>query len=67
MADCVAKLALRHRANRDSVVSVPTGTEAVMMGRLDRGRRQLFYAFNLEEVVPQDHLVRGIAEVLDLS
>jgi transposase len=38
-----------------------------MMGRLDRGQRQLFYAFNLEEVVPQDHLVRGIAEVLDLS
>jgi transposase len=38
-----------------------------MMGRLDRGQRQLFYAFNLEEVVPQDHLVRGIAEVPDLS
>ena len=38
-----------------------------MMGRLDRGQRQLFYAFNLEEVVPQDHLVRGIPEVLDLS
>ena len=67
MADCVAKLALRHRANSDSVVSVLTGTEAVMMGRLDRGQHQLFYAFNLEEVVPQDHLVRGIAEVLDLS
>jgi hypothetical protein len=38
-----------------------------MMGRLDRGQCQLFYAFDLEEAVPQDHLVRGIAEVLDLS
>jgi transposase len=27
----------------------------------------LFYCFNLEEVVPQDHQVRRIAEVLDLS
>ena len=38
-----------------------------MMGRLERGQEQLFYAFNLEEAVPQDHLVRGIASVLDLS
>jgi len=38
-----------------------------MMGRLERGQEQLFYAFNLDEAVPQDHLVRGIASVLDLS
>jgi hypothetical protein len=38
-----------------------------MMGRLDRDQRQLFYCFNLEEVVPEDHLVRAIAAVLDLS
>ena len=28
---------------------------------------QLFYAFNLEAVVPDDHLVRAVARVLDLS
>jgi hypothetical protein len=27
----------------------------------------LFYCFNLEEVVPEDHQVRRIAGVLDLS
>ena len=37
------------------------------MGRLNRDQGQLFYCFNLEEVVPQDHQVRRIAEVLDLS
>jgi hypothetical protein len=30
-------------------------------------RGRLFYSFNLEEVVPDDHLVRAIADVLDLS
>ena len=38
-----------------------------MMGRLDRGQAQLFYAFDLEDAVPRDHLVRGISGVLDLS
>jgi transposase len=38
-----------------------------MMGRLSGNQGQLFYCFNLEEVVPEDHQVRGIAEVLDLS
>jgi transposase len=38
-----------------------------MMGRLNRDQRQLFYRFNLEEAVPGDHQVRGIAGVLDLS
>jgi len=38
-----------------------------MMGRLNRGQGRLFYAFDLDEAVPQDHLVRGIAAVLDLS
>ncbi len=37
------------------------------MGRQTTDQRQLFYAFNLEEVVPDDHLVREIAAVLDLS
>ena len=38
-----------------------------MMGRLDRGQARLFYAFDLDEAVPRDHTVRGIAAVLDLS
>lgn len=38
-----------------------------MMGRREHGQAQLFYAFDLDDAVPQDHLVRGIAAVLDLS
>jgi transposase len=38
-----------------------------MMGRLNHDQRQLFYSFNLEEAVPEDHLVRKIDVVLDLS
>ena len=38
-----------------------------MMGRSRRDQGQLFYSFNLEEVVPDDHLVRAIAGILDLS
>ncbi len=38
-----------------------------MMGRLNRDQGQLFYSFCLDEVVPDDHLVREIATVLDLS
>jgi hypothetical protein len=38
-----------------------------MMGRLDRDQGQFLYCFDLEEVVPEDHLVRAIAAVLDLS
>src|SRR6478609_5370412 len=38
-----------------------------MMGRLEQDQGQLFYSFCLEEVVPDDHQVRAIAAVLDLS
>ena len=38
-----------------------------MMGRLNREQGQLFYEFRLDEAVPEDHLVRRIAGVLDLS
>ena len=37
------------------------------MGRSSQDQGQLFYSFNLEEVVPDDHQVRAIARVLDLS
>ena len=38
-----------------------------MMGRLKREQEQLFYSFCLDEAVPDDHAVRAIAGVLDLS
>ncbi len=38
-----------------------------MMGRRKSEQGQLFYAFDLEAVVPDDHQVRQIAAVLDLS
>jgi transposase len=38
-----------------------------MMGRREGGQGQFFYAFDLDQVVPSDHLVRQIDAVLDLS
>ena len=38
-----------------------------MMGRQAQGQERLFYEFSLDEVVPQDHLVRRIDAVLDTS
>lgn len=38
-----------------------------MMGRLNRNQAQFFYSFCLEEVVPDDHLVRKIAAFVDLA
>jgi transposase len=38
-----------------------------MMGQREVGQGQFFYAFDLDRVVPVDHLVRQIDPVLDLS
>jgi transposase len=38
-----------------------------MMGRLKDDQIQLFYEFHLDDAVPDDHLVREIDAVLDLS
>jgi transposase len=38
-----------------------------MMGRRRVGQGQFFYSFDLEKVVPADHLVRQIDGILDLS
>src|SRR6201993_5123995 len=54
-------------ARSDSVVGTRFATEAGMMGRLNHDQGQLFYSFSLEEAVPDDHLVREIAAVLDLA
>src|SRR5574340_239690 len=39
---------------------------AEMMGRQAGGQERLFYSFNLESVVPENHLLRGINRCLDL-
>jgi transposase len=41
--------------------------ERSMMGRREGGQGQFFYAFDLAQVVPADHLVRQIDGVLDLD
>jgi transposase len=41
--------------------------ERVMMGRREGGQGQFFYSFDLDRVVPPDHLVRQIDVILDLS
>ena len=38
-----------------------------MMGRRKGGQGQFFYSFELDEVVPPDHLVRQIDGILDLT
>ena len=38
-----------------------------MMGRRENGQGQFFYSFDLDEVVPSDHLVRQIDSLLDLG
>ncbi len=38
-----------------------------MMGKLGGGEEKLFYAFSLEDAVPQDHLLRRIDRFLDLG
>jgi transposase len=38
-----------------------------MMGRLNHDQGQFFYSFRLDEAIPDDHPVRDIAAVLDLS
>ena len=38
-----------------------------MMGRQEGGQGQFFYSFDLDEVVPSDHLVRQIDGLLDLG
>src|ERR1700740_115159 len=38
-----------------------------MMGRREEGQGQFFYSFDLDKVVPPDHLVRRIDSLLDLG
>ena len=65
--DSVAKLWLRLRLDRDLRISTAICGERSMMGRRERGQGQFFYRFDLDKVVPTDHLVRQIDGVLDLD
>jgi hypothetical protein len=38
-----------------------------MMGRREEGQGKFFYSFDLDKVVPPDHLVRQLDGLLDLS
>ena len=38
-----------------------------MMGQLNHDQGEFFYSFRLDEAIPDDHPVRAIAAVLDLS
>lgn len=38
-----------------------------MMGRNEKSQKPLFYSFNLNDLVPKDHLLRKIDRFLDLS
>jgi transposase len=38
-----------------------------MMGSNDKPQDELFYEFNLDEMVPQDHLLRDIDRLLDFT
>jgi hypothetical protein len=38
-----------------------------MMGRREDGQGQFFYTFDLDKVVPPDHLVRQFDALLDLG
>ena len=62
---CKSRLPLT--PNNDSVCAPYGATGLAMMRRHKNEQAQLFYSFRLDEVVPDDHLVREIAEVLDLS
>jgi hypothetical protein len=53
--------------NGDSVALMRFAAEASDDGAINRNQGQLFYSFCLDEVVPDDHHVREIAAVLDLS
>jgi transposase-like protein DUF772 len=65
--NCVAKLSLRRGVNRDFVRCGGDSRGRPMMGRQGEGQGQFFYEFDLDAVVPPDHVVRQIDTVLDLG
>src|SRR5260370_29229302 len=54
------KSPLRRAANNDSILLTQIAAGQAMMGRLKGEQAQLFYQFELDDAVPEDHLVRKI-------
>ena len=67
LGDCVAKLSLRRRLNRDSVDQDCDSRGAVDDGAAGARTRSILLRVDLDKVVPTDHLVRQIDGVLDLD
>ena len=67
LADFCCKSPLRYAASCDSGLLRESRRGRAMMGRLKSEQAQLFYQFELDDVVPEDHLVRKIDFALDLS
>lgn len=61
------KRALKAGDQHDSVFLARFATGADMMGRRNQSQGQLFYELRLDDAVPDDHLVRKISALLDLS
>jgi hypothetical protein len=66
-ADFVAKVRCRGLRTLISVVAPHGAARVCHDGAVEKRSGKAVYSFCLEEVVPDDHLVRGIAAVLDLS
>ena len=61
------KTLLSRAANRDSVGLRRASAGALDDGAAERGAGQFFYSFDLDKVVPSDHLMRRIDSILDLG
>jgi transposase len=58
---------LKKDGERASLFRARFATGRTMIGRRRQDQGQLFYEFHLDETVPDDHLVRRIRPLLDLS
>jgi transposase len=67
MADFVAEVRCKLFWSVIPLLRCDSRRERAMMGRLSHDQEQFFYSFRLDEAVPDDHPVREIAAVLDLS
>src|SRR6476646_7557132 len=67
MADFVAEVRCKLFWSVIPSLRCDSRREQAMMGRLNHDQEQFFYSFRLDEAVPNDHPVREIAAVLDLS
>jgi hypothetical protein len=67
LADFVTEVCCRFFWSVIPLLRCDSRRERAMMGRLNHEQEQFFYSFRLDEAVPEDHPVREIAAVVDLS